>query len=69
MTFLAGFSSPIPANADYTAIAEREEPLAYTSVGPLPLENGLAFTKNSIIFDASRVEYGDLDCGLFGSQA
>jgi len=54
-------------NAD--VLPEREFPMIYTTTGPLPIGNGLAATANTLVFDPNLVTQGDLDCGIFGSQA
>ena len=43
-------------------------PGIYTTTGPLPLANGIVVTNNSISFDPSYINYGNFDCGVFGSQ-
>ena len=45
-----------------------EEPLVYTTAGPMQVGAGLAFTKNSLVLDAQLIE-GVLNGGIFGSQA
>jgi hypothetical protein len=75
MTYLPGISGAIPANAIYPPVTpnqsleESEWPMIYTTTGPLPIKNGLAVTDDAFVWDASYVQTGDLDCGLFGSQA
>ena len=46
-----------------------EFPSIYTTSGPLPVENGIVVTGNSISFDPSYTDDGNFDCGVFGSQA
>jgi hypothetical protein len=43
--------------------------MVYSTDGPLPVGNGVAFTRNGIVFDPNQVTSGDLDCGIFGAQA
>ena len=43
--------------------------MVYSTDGPLAVGNGIAFTRNGIVFDPSQVVDGDLDCGLFGTEA
>jgi hypothetical protein len=52
-----------------TVLPEKEFPMIYTTTGPLPIGNGLAATANTLVFDPNLVTQGDLDCGIFGSQA
>jgi hypothetical protein len=77
MTYIPGISGAIPANAIYPqaptqsaqTLLESDWPMIYTTTGPLPIANGLAVTEDSLVWDASYVQTGDLDCGLYGSQA
>jgi hypothetical protein len=75
MTYIPGISGAIPANAFYPqtqqnpTLGSSEWPMVYTTTGPLPISNGLVVTADSLTWDASYVESGDLDCGIFGSQA
>lgn len=41
--------------------------MVYTTDGPLPAANGIAFTRDAIVFDPNQVTDGDLDCGTFGN--
>lgn len=50
-------------------LSKGDFPSIYTTSGPLPVENGLAMTTTAFVFDPSQVTEGDLDCGVFGSQA
>ena len=61
-SFLASTSSG-------TVINQSQSPEIYTTTGPLPLENGIVATTNSIAFDPTRIAEGIFDCGRFGSQA
>lgn len=73
MTYIPGFGSgPVPASPVYgvggpEVLSNAEEPVIYTSTGPMKAQNGLAFTSDSIVFDPNQVTDGDLDCGVFGS--
>jgi hypothetical protein len=75
MTFLPGFPAPIGGNAPYInsnpadTIDISQYPMIYTTSGPFPVANGLAMTPDAFIFDPNQVTQGDLDCGVFGSQA
>lgn len=44
-------------------------PEVYTSTGPLPVENGLAFSQTAFVFLPDYVTEGNFDCGIFGSEA
>jgi hypothetical protein len=77
MTYIPGFGTgPVPSSPTYSVTAREsytipadECPMVYTTTGPLPLLNGLTFTADAVYFDPNLVASGDLDCGLFGSQA
>ena len=70
MTYLPGINQPIPASPLYSEpISSAESPMVYSTDGPLAAGNGIAFTRNGIVFDPNKVSSGDLDCGLFGVQA
>jgi hypothetical protein len=78
MTYIPGFNGPIPSTPVYpTANAAPvsspilpydEEPLIYTTTGPLPVAGGLAFTKDALVLDAQLI-VGILNGGIYGSQA
>ena len=73
MTYIPGFGTgPVPASPSYVGGApaildSSEDPVVYTSTGPLKAQNGLAFTPDGFVFDPGSVEQGNLDCGTFGS--
>ena len=74
MTFIPSLGGAIPGTpSSYSlpteVIAPDESPLVYTTAGPLDTLNGIAFTEKGIVFDPNAVVEGDLDCGIFGSQA
>lgn len=73
MTYIPGFGTgPVPASPVYgvdgpEVLSNSEEPMIYTTTGPLKAQNGIAFSVDSVIFDPSQVTEGDLDCGIFGN--
>ena len=78
MTYIPGINGPIPSTPVYptadptptfpVTLPNDEEPLVYTTTGPMQVGAGLAFTKNSLVLDAQLIE-GVLNGGIFGSQA
>jgi hypothetical protein len=57
-------STPLPDRI----LNSEDAPDIYTTTGPLPLENGLVVTTDSIALDPNYVTEGTFDCGVFGSQ-
>ena len=69
MTYIPGINGPIPSTPTFPmTLPNDEEPLVYTTTGPMQVGAGLAFTKNSLVLDAQLIE-GVLNGGIFGSQA
>ena len=63
MTYIPGINQPIPGNAFYSpvgteALVSSEFPMVYTTDGPLPTANGIAFTTTGLVFDPSTVSGG-----------
>lgn len=76
MPLVPSLGSSIPGSSFHSPSAGSEEqidpslyPNVYTSTGPLPARNGLAFTVDAMVFDPNAVTEGTLDCGVFGSLA
>jgi len=72
---MPNFNFPVPPSPVYEAVAEDpfavlptdEEPMVYTTTGPLPVARGLAFSKNALVLDANLI-IGVLNGGIYGSQ-
>jgi len=58
-TVTPGFAEVIPS---------AEQPMVYTSTGPMEVAGGLAFTKNALVIDTALI-IGVLNGGIFGSEA
>ena len=63
MTYIPGINQPIPGTPFYSQVATgdltpSEFPMIYTTDGPLPTANGIAFTTTGVTFDPSQVEGG-----------
>ena len=63
MTYIPGINQPVPGNAFYPtvgteALSSSEFPMVYTTDGPLPTANGIAFTTTGLVFDPSTVSGG-----------
>jgi hypothetical protein len=77
MPNIPGFPVPIPGTPLYSSPAatpglpetlpKAEEPLVYTTTGPMPVAGGLAFSKNALVLDTALIE-GVLNGGVYGSQ-
>ena len=78
MPNIPGFSVPIPGtplSAPPTAthgfaevLPSGTEPMVYTTTGPMPVKDGLAFSKNALVLDTAHI-IGVLNGGIFGSEA
>ena len=62
MTYIPGIYQPIPSSPFYPTAAEEltesQWPMVYTTDGPLPVSEGIAFTTEGLVFDASYVTSG-----------
>jgi hypothetical protein len=68
-TFIPGSPQTFASPLQNGVLGESSWPMIYTTTGPLSTSNGLVVTADTLSWDASYVESGDLDCGVFGSQA
>ena len=63
MTYIPGINQPIPGSPFYPAVTSTnldasQYPMVYTTDGPLPTSNGIAFTATGITFDPTQVNDG-----------
>jgi hypothetical protein len=63
MTYIPGINQPIPGSPFYpevtsTNLDASQYPMVYTTDGPLPTSNGIAFTATGITFDPTQVSDG-----------
>ncbi len=78
MPNIPGFPVPIPGTPLYNTptatpglaevLTNAEEPLVYTTTGPMQVAGGLAFTKDALVLDTALI-IGVLNGGIYGSEA
>jgi hypothetical protein len=78
MPNIPGFPVPIPGTPLYNpptqtpgfaeVLSNSEEPMIYTTTGPMQVAGGLAFTQNALVLDTALI-IGVLNGGIFGSEA